>query len=255
MNVNKIIEPLEIVRKSIGAKLIDFEINFNKINIESTIIEALETEGIEVKIDEIKILDDQTFSYHGRRVILHIRDVSEYHDNFKLPKYHVVACKTYKDMISKGRQHRYKVASRDDGKFTIVKIGNNRVEQTSQENLDVCKNCLSVIEYKISKNKFTLKRFFDIFPKDAFGDGHSSDNDSVRNLYPDKWNEISKKMKEKANYRCQQCGKNCKNDIANLHTHHINGDKSNCNPSNLKVLCAKCHSEQPYHEHMKKRFE
>jgi hypothetical protein len=35
-----------------------------------------------------------------------------------------------------------------------------------------------------------------------------------------------------------------------LHTHHINGNKTNNERNNLRVLCADCHKKQPHHGHV-----
>ena len=36
-----------------------------------------------------------------------------------------------------------------------------------------------------------------------------------------------------------------------LHTHHMDGVKSNNNFSTLKCLCINCHEKQPGHEHLR----
>ncbi|MGH7056107.1 MAG: hypothetical protein ACREFA_20085 [Stellaceae bacterium] len=53
---------------------------------------VLESEGIDVAIDEIIPLEDGTIIYKGRRVIVYIRDVSEFNPNFNQPRFHIAEC-------------------------------------------------------------------------------------------------------------------------------------------------------------------
>lgn len=66
------------------------------------------------------------------------------------------------------------------------------------------------------------------------------------NLYPENWWEISLAAKVRAKFTCQRCGEVFSPwNTLELHTHHIDFDKANCDPSNLRVLCKECHHE--YH--------
>lgn len=60
--------------------------------------------------------------------------------------------------------------------------------------------------------------------------------------YPENWPEISYAAKLRARFACAMCGE--VSDPWNyfeLHTHHKDMDKNNCDSSNLKVLCKGCH--------------
>jgi hypothetical protein len=62
------------------------------------------------------------------------------------------------------------------------------------------------------------------------------------NDYTDDWDWIAFQAKERAGWRCEHC--NHKHDPESGHTltvHHMDLDKSNNDPANLKVLCQKCH--------------
>lgn len=62
------------------------------------------------------------------------------------------------------------------------------------------------------------------------------------NQYPENWPEISFATKVRAKFTCQRCWE--VSDPWNaipLHTHHIDFDKGNSDPSNLRVLCIPCH--------------
>lgn len=61
-------------------------------------------------------------------------------------------------------------------------------------------------------------------------------------------NAVRKYMLIKANNTCQECGWNKLHPIDDkplVEVDHIDGDASNCQESNLRVLCPNCHSMTP----------
>ena len=63
-----------------------------------------------------------------------------------------------------------------------------------------------------------------------------------RGEYPDDWAEISKAVKDAADWCCVRCGE-YHNPSAGycLTVHHFDGNKSNCDEWNLMALCQRCH--------------
>jgi hypothetical protein len=231
-------------------------------------IEQLQTEGIEIPIDDVAILNDGTFVYKGRRVIVHIRDVTEYGDRYSLPKFHLAMCSTLETMIEKGRyKKRYVVSSRDDGIFKIHKIRNSNVKK-SDERLDICQNCLEELHYEgfslqmtthkraMAVQKFSVKSFFDEFGRSCvwampkYGDHYAPSN-----VYSVQFYRIARAIKEQRGYRCENL--DCRLDLSHandrrfLHAHHIDGDKSDNHPANIRLLCVGCHAKQFQHSHLR----
>lgn len=68
--------------------------------------------------------------------------------------------------------------------------------------------------------------------------------------------ELKRRIKERDNYTCQQCGRTA-NEVAELHIHHIKPlSKGGTNdPSNLVTLCDYCHSKQPSRGHNRIRVK
>lgn len=87
-----------------------------------------------------------------------------------------------------------------------------------------------------------------------------------RSLYPDSWESIATKVKEEADWHCEECGRPCRRpgqsftDFAfvliddgwqiesldhpqqfTLTVAHLNHIPSDCDRSNLRALCAPCH--------------
>lgn len=69
-----------------------------------------------------------------------------------------------------------------------------------------------------------------------------------RELYPDDWEEIALAVASEADWKCEECGLQCRRPGEPFDTHrrtltvsHQNHDPSDCRRENLKALCAPCH--------------
>src|SRR5690606_29888023 len=69
-----------------------------------------------------------------------------------------------------------------------------------------------------------------------------------RELYPANWDEIALAIKCAADWKCQECGKQCRRPGEPFITHrntlttaHLDHNPENCDSSNLRALCAPCH--------------
>lgn len=231
-------------------------------------IERLAGEGIEVPLDEVRVLNDGTHYYKGRRVIVYIRDVAEYGGRVSLPKFHLAMCDTLTRMIEEGRyKKRYVVATRDDGKFSVQRIRADQI-QKSDEALDVCQHCLEELNYRSFNlrmsgstraefvRSFSIEGFFSEFGKSCVWATPTFDSTNAPpNIYSPQFYQFAKTIKEKRGYRCE--GSSCRlnlsarSDQRFLHAHHIDGDKSDNHPSNIKLLCIRCHSNEFMHSHVR----
>lgn len=59
--------------------------------------------------------------------------------------------------------------------------------------------------------------------------------------YADDWQMISRQIRHRDKYTCQDCGEVYGRGRAGLHVHHIDADKMNNEWSNLITLCHRCH--------------
>ena len=222
----------------------------------------IETIGIEVEnVSDIIPLNDHTLTYSGERVIVYIRDVNEYNNEVRLPKFHVANCKTLQQMIKDGRKRRYVVSKNTENSFHLNFISGNSVRKEDHA-LSVCKNCLEILRWdgysqgwnSEKKDKcvsyFQIKNFFSKYPISLIDKKGFSNNNSSINTYSDDWNTISQSYKNSKKWVCEQCGVNLIHSKTLLHTHHINSQKNENNISNLRALCICCHANQPMHNHM-----
>lgn len=98
-----------------------------------------------------------------------------------------------------------------------------------------------------------------------------------RRLYPKDWEVIALKVKQSANWKCEQCHRHCrkkgesKQDFRSrltpssqaefdtkpqrfiLTTSHQDHNPANCNSDNLKALCSVCHLRYDAEHHAETR--
>ena len=202
-------------------------------------------------------ISPEGITYKGRRVILYIRDQAQYGDKPREYKFHLVECATLKAMRKQNRYGKYVISSETTGIFKVNRIINNRPVE-SEEKLHVCKHCLRRLNqqgYNFAYENFSIEEFFRVMNGDNSGNfsylPNGNDIIDPLNVYPENWSEISRRLKEKYNYTCQECHRNFSNrpDKSKLvQVHHKNGRKNDCRESNLEVLCTDCHQAKHNHK-------
>jgi|SRR5690554_1030342 len=225
----------------------------------------LSTSGVEVKLEDLETTQG-LLSVKGRQVVLFIPDQGNgidavLEDPEKGRRFHVADCRTLNEMKRKKRFERYMVTNNLSGQFPIYgksfRSGSLRKEEAP---LKVCKNCLSLLNYKGSEsqgfaqknkvfNNFNMQEFFSIYSS-VFSRLPKKAPESVELGYVKNWREISASVREACSYVCQHCSVNLREYKHLLHVHHVNGVKHDNSRINLMPLCADCHRKEPFHQHM-----
>ncbi|MBC6496783.1 MAG: HNH endonuclease [Alphaproteobacteria bacterium GM7ARS4] len=201
------------------------------------------------------------------------------------PKFHVTECETIAEMRRAGRfDKRYGVHYNPDGLFVVSPTERGGTWISDEKlRLRPCRNCLKKLGYQgyppfvypvwwrfatkgmkekwlkprrralalaIGTDPQAFKAFIDIYSFTEDPPIYTTET-MPENKYTSDWPRISERVRNKAHWTCQQCGVVISQDLREaLHVHHKNGMRNDNSSSNLVVLCALCHQQQPRHGHM-----
>ena len=275
MKLSDEFKELENQRKRMGAGLSNWDMNASGLDPRQQLLIELR-EGIEIDLEEVEVGAGQLLTYKGEQVILYIKDTGSSiwtlkNEPEKSKRFHISDCQTLVKMRSVGRYERYVVTNRTDGLFLVDWLDHESNEKGETEAaLKVCMNCLSIVNWqgyesgqRTKKTKRSKKQFREsIWAKFSISEFlmsystffHSMpsrrDVTAELNKYVTNWNEISERKRKQRNWKCEACSVNLYELRGSLHCHHISGVVTDNSDTNLMVLCAICHSEQPFHNRM-----
>ncbi|WP_412558647.1 HNH endonuclease [Thalassospira sp. MIT1370] len=258
---------LDALVRRMGATAIKWSSNAAKLAAPD--IRQILWQSLEVNIEEVETGPLGLLTYKGEQVLLYILQPrrSEYtllNEPENSPKFHVAECSTLDKMRGQGRFDRYVVTSNTSGTFNVefeedYPPRKGRV----QADLHACKNCMKKLNYKNynslqqrARNElvanFDIAEFFEEYRSLFKSKPKYSDVTAPPIGYSDDWQDLSAELRRKTGWTCQSCHVDCSapENRKLLHVHHKNGVRGDNSPSNLEVLCALCHAEQPMHKHM-----
>lgn len=214
----------------------------------------LKDECIRVSYDDLSFASDGTIEIKGSKCCAYIMDqcTGMYDLKSKISgyKYHLCNCKTLQEMVRGGREKRYVVTSRADGRFPANPQG-VKIKQPVLMSLTLCEHCIKILRAKgMYFEPFTLSRFYRRYQQDIPYNFQREEQVLITEKYAPDHAEVAKKYKEAIGYKCQLCQVDCSSCRHVLHLHHKNGVGTDNKRENLEVLCVMCHAEQYKHGNM-----
>lgn len=205
-----------------------------------------EIENVEVELDDVRnkmeftdegifLNDDVTNS--RQQIFLYKRDY--YLSQFGKPRYHTHKCDVIQEFINKGRFHDYRRANTD---VVMVRDRDDDYIDKEVSCLPLCKYCAKMAISYQGKDSSEFVELLKQAKKAAAPLKKKAEVDIFG--YTKDWEKISREYRESHNYTCEKCGITIEDpfDRQFIQVHHINGDKTDNSPNNLKCLCIHCHA-------------
>lgn len=191
----------------------------NRIKIDviaKTEVTIFENEGLYTDLTDVysstrgelfSVLKDGTI----RKTIVHICNISNYKEKWELPKFHIFECKTLKTMRKNSRMHRYKKASRIDGKFWIIRGDSRKCEKLNICRYDCLKQYNKIYRGSATINTFDIKQYMEKPMQrqcpyiENIEKELGIDMTTIPSSYEKDWETISNERKTYHKWVCQGC--------------------------------------------------
>lgn len=222
--------------------------------------QELKGNGLLIKNTELQGTLGEQLEYEGRKVCAYIRDQKgdvNFYSKTTGYRFHLTNCSTLQKMKESGREARYLITERDDGYFKVNAIGGfiSRSTGSGEVKMELCSFCMANLQ-KSNKffTPFSLREYFKKYNSTVPRTIRKETSITKIQTYTPDHSDCAREFKKLAKHKCQMCNVDCSNNQHLLHMHHRNGDPSNNNAYNIRILCAECHYKEPMHGHMIARF-
>lgn len=230
-------EGLKSLLTSLGYKVGD-AVGYKAIDIADITQEDVNSGSIEFTDDGIFVTSDGV----RHQVFMYKRD---YHlKKYGEPRAHIRKCKVINSFTTaNGTVPMYRRANTDT---VQVRDMDNGYQNTIISNLPICSKCIA-----IAQEAFPGMNVTDFIEFLKNNDDNALETDVEVDIfgYTRDWEFISRSIRERHEYTCENCGLQITNpyDQHFIHVHHKNGCKIDNRASNLQCLCLRCHAKVDKH--------
>lgn len=163
-----------------------------------------------------------------------------------MPKFHITKCSIIENQMNRSNFNGHYV-------FANTPVTNMTDVDGTEKDLKICGYCVGEVS-GVHRDMTTTEYYEKFILNDEVEDNFAADDipdeaveTNIWGYTPD-WYEKSRNYRHEQGYCCENCDiKLDASDGYYLDTHHINGNKTNNNSSNLLALCVLCHANFDAH--------
>ena len=142
-------EAFNQLREKMGAdKLGYFELFDPAVHLTGNERSELENTGLLLRLDQLRVLPDQTLAIKNSRVLMYNPDENWYRQRREYPTYHVARCSLLEETGKEQPGLEYLVTTRQSDDYDLLKIRSGGDVSVSVHGFVVCKHCLHRLRYK-----------------------------------------------------------------------------------------------------------
>lgn len=146
------------LREKIGTEEFGFfELFDPAIHLTGSERSALESPGMLLKADEMRVLPDKTLAIKNSRVLAYIPDEAWYRNHREYPTYHLAWCSQLEAQVAEHPVLEYLLTTKISDDYKLLKIRGSGEVSLSEHGLVVCKHCLHTLRYR-DYNEFRNRR-------------------------------------------------------------------------------------------------
>ncbi len=142
-------EPFNELREKIGTtELGFFELFDPAIHLTGSERSELESSGVLLQSNKIRVLPDKTLALKNSRVLAYIPDESWHRSHREYPTYHLAWCAQLETLSAEHPALNFLVTTRISDDYSVLKIRGSGEVSLSEQGLVVCKHCLHALRYR-----------------------------------------------------------------------------------------------------------
>jgi hypothetical protein len=142
-------ESFNELRQKIGTEELGyFELFDPVVHLTGSERSALDSPGMLLKADGLRVLPDKTLAIKNSRALAYIPDENWYRNHREYPTYHLAWCAQLEAQLTEHPELEYLVTTKISDDYKLLKIRGSGEVSLLEHGLVVCKHCLHTLRYR-----------------------------------------------------------------------------------------------------------